>query len=68
MYYRRLKELRTQNSFTQKDIADHLKMPYQQYQRYENGTNDIPTQILKMIADFYHVSTDYILERTDKRR
>lgn len=36
------------------------------YSKYETGENDIPTAILIKLADFYDVSVDYILNRTDE--
>lgn len=35
------------------------------YSKYETGENDIPTHILIQLADFYHVSIDYLLNQTD---
>lgn len=35
------------------------------YSKYETGENDIPTNILIALADFYNTSIDYILGRTD---
>ena len=35
------------------------------YSKYETGENDIPTAILLKLADFYNVSTDYLLGRTN---
>ena len=37
------------------------------YSKYETGENDIPTHILIQLADFYHVSIDYLLNQTDIR-
>ena len=42
-----------------------LNMPQPQYFRYEQGYRDIPTDILIKLADYYRVSTDYILGRTN---
>ena len=64
-YYRRIKELREDHDMTQREFAQILGMPQPQYWRYENGYRDIPTDLLIQIADYYHVSTDYLLERTD---
>ncbi len=64
-YYKRLKDLREDNDKTQKEIADYLGMKQPQYSRYENGLRDIPSDILIMLADYYNVSTDYILGRTN---
>ena len=67
-YYRRLKDLREDHDKTQREIAALLNMPQSQYWRYECGYRDIPSDILFKLADYYDVSTDYILGRTDKMR
>ncbi len=38
------------------------------YSNYERGELDIPTEILIQLADFYEVSVDYLLNRTDRMR
>lgn len=63
----RLKELREDKDLYQKDIAKILNMSQTGYSQYETETNDIPTDILKKLADYYHTSIDYLLYRTDKR-
>ena len=65
--YKRIRELREDNDMTQREVAAYLNMPQPQYFRYEQGYRDIPTDILIALADLYHTTTDYILERTDKR-
>ena len=67
MYLRRLKDLRIDNDLYQKQIADYLKITRQQYGLYEIGKRDIPIDLLCKFADFYKVSTDYLLERTNKK-
>ncbi len=67
-YYKRIRELREDNDKTQNDIANYLNMKQPQYQRYETGTRDIPSDILIKLADYYNVSTDYILERTNNKQ
>ena len=42
-----------------------LGMKQPQYYRYETGLRDIPSDILIKLADYYGVSTDYILGRTN---
>lgn len=64
--YKRLRELREDHDLTQAQVAQHLGMKQPQYFRYEQGYRDIPTDILIRLADLYHTTTDYILERTDK--
>lgn len=63
----RLKELREDQDLYQKDIAKILNMSQTGYSQYETETNDIPTEILKRLADFYNTSIDYLLYQTDER-
>ena len=64
----RLRELREDKDLFQKDIAKYLNMSQTGYSQYETETNDIPTEILKKLADFYDTSIDYLLYRTDTRK
>ena len=66
--YRRIRELREDNDLTQREVAEMLGMSQMGYSKYETGTNDIPTAILIKLADFYNVSVDYLLGRTNKTR
>ena len=66
--YRRIRELREDNDLTQREVAEMLGMSQTGYSKYETGTNDIPTAILNKLADFYNVSVDYLLGRTNKTR
>lgn len=66
-YYKRIRELREDNDLTQKQVADYLKMKQPQYNRYEKGYRDIPSDVLIALADLYKTTTDYILERTHKK-
>ena len=64
--YRRIRDLREDRDLTQKQIAQMLGMSQTGYSKYETGENDIPTQILIKLADFYQTSIDYLLGRTDQ--
>ena len=64
-FYKRIRYLREDNDKTQQEIANYLGMKQPQYYRYETGSRDIPLDILIKLADFYGVSVDYILGRTD---
>lgn len=63
--YQRIRDLREDNGLTQTQIAQMLGMSQTGYSKYETGENDLPTQILIRLADFYHTSVDYLLGRTD---
>lgn len=43
-----------------------LGMSQTGYSKYETGENDLPTAVLIKLADFYNVSIDYLLDRTDE--
>ncbi len=64
----RLKELREDKDLFQKDVAKYLNMSQTGYSQYETETNDIPTEILRNLADYYNTSIDYMLYRTDERK
>ena len=65
--YKRIRELRDERFIPQKEIAAYLGMSQTGYSKYETGENDIPTQILLKLADFYNTSVDYLLGRTKER-
>lgn len=63
----RLKEIREDRDILQKEIADYLKIKQQQYSEYEIGKRLIPIHYLSKLADFYNVSIDYLLGKTDNK-
>lgn len=65
--YRRIRDLREDKDMTQKQMAEILNCSQRVYSNYECGDIDIPTEILKKLADFHNVSTDYLLERTNNK-
>lgn len=66
--YRRIRELREEKDLTQKEMGQILMCSQRVYSNYERGDLDIPTEILIKLADFHHVTVDYILDRTDERQ
>ena len=66
--YRRLRELRDEKDLTQNEIAKMLGMSQTGYSKYETGENDIPTDVLIKLANFYNTSIDYLLGQTDNKR
>lgn len=65
LYFQRLRDLREDKDMKQSDIADFLGIQQTVYSRYERGFQNIPLEHLLTLADFYGVSTDYILGRTN---
>lgn len=66
--YRRLRDLREDADMTQKQVGDAINIPQRTYSYYETGGRMIPPDVLCALADLYHVSVDYLLERTDRRK
>ena len=56
------------HDLTQKYMAHYLNVIQRTYSRYERGERIIPPDVLCKIADFYNVSVDYLLERTDTKQ
>ena len=65
--YERIRNLREDHDLKQEDLARMLSCTQACYSNYENGKRDIPTDVLGQLADFYHVSIDYLLGRTDQK-
>lgn len=61
----RLKELRKSKNLLQSEIAAQLNVAQSTYSYWENGTYDIDLASLKKLADFFGVSVDYLLDRSD---
>ena len=59
----KLKELRKKQNITQQVIADYLGVKRDTVSKWELGKNSIPEKRLISIADYFGVSTDYILGR-----
>jgi len=68
MYYPRLKDLRTDRDMKQKEIAAVLGIDQRVYSNYETGKREIPVRHLLKLADYYNVSTDFILGRTNETK
>lgn len=63
MFLPRLRDLREDHDMKQKEVAAILGIDQRVYSNYETGKREIPLHHLMTLADFYHVSVDYILGR-----
>ncbi|MDE7430898.1 MAG: helix-turn-helix transcriptional regulator [Lachnospiraceae bacterium] len=68
MIYHRIRDLREDRDMTQTELSKLLHITQRAYSHYENGTRDIPLDILISIADFHDVSIDYLLNRTNDKK
>lgn len=62
--YRKLRDLREDRDLSQTQVAKMLGMSQTGYSKYETGENDIPTEVLIKLANFYGTSIDYLLDQT----
>ena len=66
--YERIRGLREDADLTQAQVGKAINVPQRTYAYYESGQRMIPPQVLCALADFYQVSVDYLLGRTDKKQ
>lgn len=67
MIFRHLKDLREDNDLRQKDIAQILNVSQNTYSQYETGVIALTAEVLIKLADYYGVTVDYLLDRTDEK-
>lgn len=63
----RIRDLREDADLTQKQIAELLLCDQSLYSKYERGERVLPLELAMQLADFYKVSLDYLVGRTDKK-
>lgn len=61
----RMKELRKRENITQEDLAELVSASQQSVSQWERNPMSIPSDVACKLADYFHVSVDYLLERTD---
>ena len=61
----RLKQLRLEKNMTQKELADHLGVATNAYQNYEYDKRDMNIKTLTVLADYFDVSIDYLVGRSN---
>ncbi len=61
----RLNNLKIERNILQKDIASSINVSLRAYQRYEKGEREPTTTVLIALADYFDVSIDYLVGRTD---
>jgi transcriptional regulator with XRE-family HTH domain len=66
--YDRIRGLREDADLTQEMVGEAINVPQRTYAYYESGQRMVPPPVLCALADFYAVSVDYILGRTNNRK
>lgn len=64
-FHNKLKELRKERHLTQKEVADKIGLTKNALGNYEQGIREPSLEILKNLCDFYDVTADYLIGRTD---
>ena len=63
----RIRDLREDNDLKQKELATYLMCDQSLYSKYEREERPLPLEMACALADFYHVSIDYLVGRTDTK-
>lgn len=64
----RIRNLREDRDLTQKQLAAFLMCDQSLYSKYERGERPLPLELVDKLADYYGVSTDYLLGRTNVKK
>lgn len=65
MVFKHLRDLREDRDIRQREIAAYLNVSQNTYSQYENGVIALTDQVLLKLAEYYNVSVDYLMDRTD---
>ena len=68
VFAQRLNGLRRESGLSQKQTADDLGVSQALLSHYENGVREPKLEFIQKTCDYYNVSTDYLLGRTDKKK
>ena len=64
----RIRDLREDNDLRQQQVANYLLCDQSLYSKYERGERELPLEYAVRLADYYGVSVDYLLCRTDVKK
>ena len=67
MKFQRIQDLRTDADMSQKQLSEILHISQRSYSHYETGSRNIPVDMLIRLANYYDISVDYLVGRTDKK-
>lgn len=68
MQFKNLRGIREDRDLKQKDIAQVLNISQNTYSQYETGVISLTAEVLIKLSDYYHVSIDFLLDRTNNPR
>lgn len=68
MIFENIRNLREDNDKTQVELAEYLHVKQTTYSKYELGKINIPIEVFIKLANYYDVSVDYLLGRTQHKK
>ena len=68
MKFENIRSLRIDRGYTQKQIGEYLGISQNTYSQYEIGVLNYPVDVIIKLAQFYGVSTDYLLGLTNEKQ
>ena len=63
----KIKDLREDNDLTQAQISKVLMCDQSLYSKYERGEREIPLRLLIILSEYYDVSLDYLVGKTNRK-
>ena len=67
MKFQRIQDLRTDADLSQRQLSEILHISQRSYSHYETGSRNIPIEMLIRLANYYDISIDSLVGRTDKK-
>ena len=67
MKFQHIQDLRTDADLSQRQLSEILHISQRSYSHYETGSRNIPIEMLIRLANYYDISIDYLVGRTDKK-
>lgn len=64
----RIRDMREDKDLSQREVSNYLLCDQSLYSKYERGERPLPLELADKLADFYGVSVDYLLGRTDVKK
>ena len=68
MKFQRIQDLRIDADMSQRELSEILHISQRSYSHYETGSRNIPIEMLIRLVNYYEISLDYLVGRTDNKK
>ena len=68
MKFQRIQDLRVDSDLSHRQLGEILHISQRSYSHYETGSRNIPVEMLIRLANYYEISLDYLVGRTDNKK